>query len=111
MCADLGISPQRAHNLRRQLALPEQIRTRVAERPAGEQVSVTMANRLADMHDTAPQLTEAVAKRITTSELHDKSLRVLGAFVHRTVVEDERTWWWACLCPPRSGRLCLHRNH
>ena len=92
VCADLGISPKRAHNLRRQLTLPEHIRTRVADRPAGEQVSVTMANKLADMHEIAPELTEAVAKRITTSDLHDKALRDLGAFVHRTVVEDEHTY-------------------
>jgi hypothetical protein len=92
VCADLGISPKRAHNLRRQLTLPAQIRTRVAERAAGEQISVTMANKLADMHELAPQLTEAVAKRITTSDLHDKALRDLGAFVHRTVVEDEHTY-------------------
>ena len=92
VCADLGISRKRAHNLRRQLTLPEQIRARVAERPSGEQISVTMANKLADMHELAPQLTEAVAKRITTSDLHDKALRDLGAFVHRTVVEDEHTY-------------------
>ena len=92
VCNDLGISPKRAHNLRRQLTLPEQIRTRVAERPAGEQISVTMANKLADMHEIAPQLTEAVAKRISTSDLHDKAIRDLGAFVHRTVVEDGHTY-------------------
>jgi hypothetical protein len=92
VCADLGISPKRAHNLRRQLALPDPIRTRVAERPTGEQVSVTMANRLADMHEIAPQLTEAVVKRITSTDLHDKALQDLGAFVHRTVVEDEHTY-------------------
>jgi len=92
VCADLGISPKRAHNLRRQLALPDPIRTRVAERPAGEQISVTMANRLADMHEIAPQLTEAVAKRITSTDLHDKALQDLGAFVHRTVVEDEHSY-------------------
>ena len=92
VCADLGISPKRAHNLRRQLALPDPIRTRVAERPTGEQISVTMANRLADMHEIAPQLTEAVAKRITSTDLHDKALQDLGAFVHRTVVEDEHTY-------------------
>ena len=51
-----------------------------------------MANQLADMHEIAPQLTEAVAKRITSSDLHDKALRDLGAFVHRTVVEDEHTY-------------------
>ena len=92
VCADLGISPKRAHNLRRQLALPAPIRSRVAERPTGAQVSVTMANRLADMHEIAPQLTEAVAKRITSTDLHDKALGDLGAFVHRTVVEDEHTY-------------------
>jgi hypothetical protein len=92
VCADLGISPKRAHNLRRQLTLPEQIRTRVAERPGGEQISVTMANKLADMHELAPKLTEAVVKRITTSDLHDKALKDMGAFVHRTVIEDEHTY-------------------
>ena len=92
VCADLGISARRAHNLRRQLTLPDEIRTRVAERPAGEELSVTMANRLADMHEIAPQLTEAVAKRITTDDLHGKALKDMGAFVHRTVVEDEHTY-------------------
>ena len=92
VCADLGISPKRAHNLRRQLALPDPIRARVAERPTGEQISVTMANRLADMHELAPQLTDAVAKRITSTDLHDKALQDLGAFVHRTVVEDEHAY-------------------
>jgi hypothetical protein len=92
VCADLGISARRAHNLRRQLSLPDEIRTRVAERPAGEELSVTMANRLADMHELAPQLTEAVAKRITTDDLHDTALKDMGAFVHRTVVEDEHTY-------------------
>ena len=92
VCADLGISPRRARNLRRQLTLPDEIRTRVAERPAGEELSVTMANRLADMHEIAPELTEAVAKRITTDDLHDKALKDMGAFVHRTVVENDRTY-------------------
>ena len=92
VCADLGISPKRAHNLRRQLALPDPIRTRVAERPTGAQISVTMASRLADMHEIAPQLTDAVAQRITSTDLHDKALQDLGAFVHRTVVEDEHAY-------------------
>ena len=92
VCADLGISPKRAHNLRRQLTLPEPIRERVAERPAGPQLSVTMANRLADMHDVAPELTQAVAQRITSTDLHDSAVRDLGAFVHRTIVEDEHTY-------------------
>ena len=67
VCADLGISPRKAHNLRRQLTLPDSIRARVAERPSGEQLSVTMANRLADMHQVAPELTDAVARRITSA--------------------------------------------
>ena len=92
VCADLGISPKRAHNLRRQLTLPEPIRERVAERPTGPQLSVTMANRLADMHDVAPELTQAVAQRITSTDLHDSAVRDLGAFVHRTIVEDEHTY-------------------
>ena len=92
VCADLGISPKRAHNLRRQLTLPEPIRERVAERPTGPQLSVTMANRLADMHDVAPELTQAVAQRITRTDLHDSAARDLGAFVHRTIVEDEHTY-------------------
>jgi hypothetical protein len=92
VCADLGITPKRAHNLRRQLTLPEPIRARVAERPSGHQLSVTMANRLADMHEIAPDLTQAVAKRITSTDLHDSALRDLGAFVHRTIVEDEHTY-------------------
>jgi len=92
VCADLGITPKRAHNLRRQLTLPEPIRERVAERPTGHQLSVTMANRLADMHEIAPNLTQAVAQRITSTDLHDSALRDLGAFVHRTIVEDEHTY-------------------
>ena len=92
VCADLGISPRRAHNLRRQLTLPEPIRERVAERPTGQQLSVTMANRLADMHELAPDLTQAVTQRITSTDLHDSALRDLGAFVHRTIVEDEHTY-------------------
>ena len=53
---------------------------------------MTMANRLADMHEIAPQLTEAVATRITSTDLHDKALGDMGAFVHRTIVEDEQTY-------------------
>ena len=92
VCADLGISPRKAHNLRRQLSLPEGIRARVSERPTGEELSVTLTNRLADMHAIAPELTAAVARRITTPELHEKASRDLGAFVHRTVVEDSDTY-------------------
>src|SRR3954447_15921460 len=92
VCADLGISAGKGHSLRRQLALPDAIRERIAERPAGDQLSVRMAHRLADMHHVAPELTQAVAARVSTSELHDQALRDLGGFVHRTVVEDERVY-------------------
>ena len=44
------------------------------------------------MHEIAPALTEAVATRITSTELHDGALRDLGAFVHRTLVEDEHAY-------------------
>jgi len=44
------------------------------------------------MHEIAPALTTAVATRITSSELHDGALRDLGAFVHRTLVEDEHAY-------------------
>ena len=70
---------------------PERLQ-RVAERPTGQQLSVTIANRLADMHELAPDLTQAVAQRITSTDLHDKALRDLGAFVHRTIVEDDHTY-------------------
>jgi hypothetical protein len=92
VCADLGISAKKAHNLRRQLTLPEPIRARVAERPVANQLSATIANQLANMNEIAPELTEAVATRITSPELLEKSVKDLGAFVHRTVVEDEHTY-------------------
>lgn len=92
VCADLGIGAVKAHNLRRQLSLPDTIRTRVADRPGERQISVTLANRLADMHEIAPELTQAVASRISTPDLHDAALRDIGAFVHRTLVEDETTY-------------------
>src|SRR5918992_2617602 len=40
VCADLGITTGKGHSLRRQLALPDTIRERIAERPAGDQLSV-----------------------------------------------------------------------
>jgi hypothetical protein len=89
VCADLGISAAKGHSLRRQLALPEAIRERVAERPADGQLSVRMAHRLADIHDIAPHLAAAVAARVTTGDLHDAAMRDLGGFVHRTVVEND----------------------
>jgi hypothetical protein len=44
------------------------------------------------MHELAPELTEAVAQRISTPDLHDAALRDMGAFVHRTIVEDDTTY-------------------
>ena len=88
----MGISAKKAHHLRRQLTLPEPIRARVAERPVADQLSATMANQLASMNEIAPELTAAVAERITSPELHDKAVKDLGAFVHRTVVEDDHTY-------------------
>ncbi len=92
VCEDLGISAKKAHNLRRQLTLPDDIRVRVADRPGGGQLSATLANRLADMHDTAPQLARAVSERVSSTDLHDHAVRDMGAFVHRTVVENEKVY-------------------
>ncbi|MGH3628376.1 MAG: hypothetical protein ACRDRL_13180, partial [Sciscionella sp.] len=72
--------------------LSKQIRTRLTERPAGEADLRDNGQELADMHELAPQLTEAVAQRITTGDLHDKAPRDLDAVVHRTLVEDEDTY-------------------
>lgn len=88
VCADLGINAKKAHNLRRQLTLPAEIRERVAERPAGSQLSVTLANKLADMNEIAPALTTAVAQQVTSSELHEQASRNIGAFVHKSIVES-----------------------
>src|SRR3954470_2168024 len=92
VCSDLGIGARKAHNLRRQLTLPDAVRTRVAERPSEDEISATLANRLVDMHEITPELTASVAKRISSRELHERALRDLGAFVHRTVVEDETVY-------------------
>ena len=89
VCEELGISATLARNLRRQLTLPVDLRTRVADRPTGDQLSITMANVLAEMNEISPELTEAVAARITTSEHHQQALTSIGAFVQRTVVENE----------------------
>jgi hypothetical protein len=92
VCDVLGMDPQVAHNLRRQCTLPDPIRHRVAERPKDGQLSITMANRLAEMTGVAPALAQAVAERITTPELHAAAKQDLGAFVHRTLVEDPTTY-------------------
>lgn len=88
VCADLGITAKAAHNLRRQLTLPEEIRTRVAVRPGDGHITVTMANRLAEMHEVSPPLSEAVAQRISSADLHERALADMGAFVHRATLED-----------------------
>jgi hypothetical protein len=87
VCEALGMDPQMAWNLRRQLTLPEPLRARVSEKPTGDQLSVTLANRLADMSEVSPALMEAVAARVTTSEYRHQALNSPGEFVHQTVVE------------------------
>ena len=86
VCADLGIGAVKAHNLRRQLTLPEPIRARVAERPGERQLSVTLANRLADMHDVAPELTAAVA----AADLHPRAARRRAARPRRVRAPHRR---------------------
>ncbi len=89
VCVDMGISAKEAHNLRRQLTLPDPIRERVDPRPSGGKISITLANRLAEMNQITPQLTSAVADRVTSSELQDQALKDLGAFVTATVRDNE----------------------
>ena len=89
VCEDLGISAKQAHNLRRELTLPKDIRVRVSDRPSGDQLSVAMAKRIADIHETAPLLAQAVAEQITSRELLDAAQRDLAGFVHKTIVENE----------------------
>ena len=88
VCDDLGISAKKGHNLRRCITLPEPIRARVAERPSGDEISIGMANQLAEMHEISPQLVQSVAARVSSPELHGQALRDIGGFVHKTVVED-----------------------
>lgn len=93
VCQDMGIAPKLAHNLRRQITLPDDVRRRVAaRRTSGEQISVGLANELAAMNEVAPQLTSAVAARVTSTELHDAAIKDLGAFVHKTAMEDETVY-------------------
>jgi hypothetical protein len=92
VCEDLGIAMQKGHHLLREIALPDTIRERVSEKPAGDGISVKMAGRLAGMHAVAPELTDAVASRITSRDLHDRAQEDMGAFVHLTVVEDEHVY-------------------
>jgi hypothetical protein len=92
VCDDLGYSATLAHNLRRQMTLPQEIRSRVAERPSGGELSITLANQLAEMHEISPELTAAVAARITTSDHHHQALQSIGAFVHRTIVENDELY-------------------
>src|SRR4051794_41278260 len=47
-CAHRGINPSKGHTPPPQPTLPEPIRAPVAQRPAGDQLSVRMAHRLAD---------------------------------------------------------------
>ena len=86
-------APARRHNLRRQLTLPEPIRARVAERPT-ERPALGHAGQPPRRHARAspPSSPRPSPQRITTRELHDAALRDLGAFVHRTIVEDEHAY-------------------
>lgn len=92
VCADLGIGPRKAQNLQRCLTLPDDLIARLAERPTGDELSITMALRLAEMHEVSPGLVGAVAERITSRDLHDRALKDPGAFVHATVIENEKVY-------------------
>lgn len=89
VCDELALSPTFVHNLRRQCTLPDHLRSRVARDPSGDQISITLANQLADMNTTAPDLAQAVGERIVSIEQERQARDDLGAFVHRTVVEGD----------------------
>ena len=92
VCEDLGIGAKRARSLLQCLALPAHLRARLADRPTGDQLSISTARQLAAMHAVSPQLVDAVAQRITTPDHHDSARDDMAAFVHRTVVEDDSTY-------------------
>lgn len=93
VCQDMGITAKQAHNLRKQVTLPEEIRHRVAnKRRTGNDISISLANQLADIHQTSPDLAQAVAERVSSDELHEAAIRDLGAFVHMTTIEDESVY-------------------
>ncbi|MDW5593005.1 hypothetical protein VSS74_01560 [Conexibacter stalactiti] len=89
VCDELALPPVVVHNLRRQCTLPEELRGRVAKEPSGDQISITLANQLAEMNATAPALTQAVGDRVVSAEHERQARDDFGAFVHRTVVEGD----------------------
>lgn len=89
VCDDLGIGIKKGQNLLKCMALPEDLRDRVSDRPSGDELSIGMANVLSEMQETSRPLTEAVAARITNKGLHDSAMSDMGAFINRTVLEDE----------------------
>ena len=91
VCADLGISAKRRRRPAGSSLPRRDPRTR-RRAPRGRGAIGHDGQPPRWLHEIAPQLTEAVAKRITTDDLHDKALKDMGAFVHRTVVEDEHTY-------------------
>ncbi|MBJ7469706.1 MAG: ParB N-terminal domain-containing protein [Solirubrobacteraceae bacterium] len=78
---DCGFSAATAQNHRRQLVLPQAIRHRVARRPKGDQISIGVANQLADIYNASPPLAGTVADWITTPARNSQAATDIQAAV------------------------------
>lgn len=89
---DCGFSAVTAQNHRRQIVLPEAIRERVARRPRGDQISIGVANQLADIHDASPALANTVADWITTPARNTEAAADIQAAVLAALRHSEDTY-------------------
>jgi len=88
VCMDLGISIRKGAELRKQLRLPEEIRSRIATGAAKDgQITSRLASDLVPMFNASPQLAEAVADQVTSTELLRSALGDLSMFVHKTLLD------------------------
>jgi hypothetical protein len=92
VCEDLGIDPKQGHNLRRELTLPEEIRSRVSDKPTGDQLAVKTGTKLAQMNKVSPALAQSVAAQIVDRNQHDQFSKDPAGFIHKTVRFDESVY-------------------
>lgn len=86
---DAGIGATEARDLLRQLSLPEEVRRRVARRPRGDEISVALANTLAEIHDASPPLAQAIADWVTTEDRRRLATRDVTAVIATVSQSDE----------------------
>jgi hypothetical protein len=90
VCSDLGISPKLARNLQRQSELPAELAARVAARPTGDELSVTLANELHPIALKAPELAAAVADQVVDGFSQDEVRRDMVGAVHKAVATADK---------------------